>query len=136
VSATGVQNLKSYYSTYGKGVIDIAAPGGDRLYQIPDTPSKNGRILSTLPGNQYGYLQGTSMASPHAAGVGALIASRFGTFDRQHGGKTMSPNAVERKLIKSAAEHACPAATPECEGTPEFNGFYGNGIVDAYRAVR
>ncbi|MFG1603737.1 S8 family serine peptidase [Actinoplanes sp. NPDC049265] len=84
----------------------------------------------------YTYLQGTSMASPHAAGVAALIASRFGTFDAQHGGKTMNPNAVERKLTNTATERPCPAATPECEGTPEFNGFYGNGIVDAYRAVR
>jgi subtilisin family serine protease len=84
----------------------------------------------------YTYLQGTSMASPHAAGVAALIASRFGEFDREHGGKTMKPNAVERKLLNSAAERACPAATPACEGTTEFNGFYGNGIVDAYRAVR
>ncbi|GLY96628.1 S8 family serine peptidase [Actinoplanes sp. NBRC 103695] len=84
----------------------------------------------------YTYLQGTSMASPHAAGVAALIASRFGEFDGEHGGKTMKPNAVERKLITSAAERPCPAATPACEGTTEFNGFYGNGIVDAYRAVR
>ena len=84
----------------------------------------------------YTYLQGTSMASPHAAGVAALIASRFGEFDREHGGKTMKPNAVERKLLNSAAERPCPAATPACEGTAEFNGFYGNGIVDAYRAVR
>ncbi|MEV7630157.1 S8 family serine peptidase [Actinoplanes sp. NPDC089786] len=84
----------------------------------------------------YTYLQGTSMASPHAAGVAALIASRFGEFDRQHGGKTMKPNAVERKLINSATERACPAATPACEGTEEFNGFYGHGIVDAYQAVR
>ena len=66
VSATGVQKLKSYYSSYGLGVVDVAGPGGDR-YQIPATPSANGRILSTLPGNTYGYLQGTSMASPHVA---------------------------------------------------------------------
>ncbi|BFO20378.1 hypothetical protein SHKM778_67660 [Streptomyces sp. KM77-8] len=76
VSATGVQNLKSYYSTYGKGVVDVAAPGGDRRYQLPDTPSKDGRILSTMPNGAYAWLQGTSMASPHAAGVAALLKSK------------------------------------------------------------
>ncbi|MGK5678255.1 S8 family serine peptidase [Actinoplanes sp. URMC 104] len=84
----------------------------------------------------YTYLQGTSMAAPHASGVAALIASRFGRSDHRHGGKTMNPDAVERRLLASATERPCPADTPACEGTTQFNGFYGHGIVDAYRAVR
>ena len=48
VSSTGVTGAKSYFSSYGKGVIDVAAPGGDR-FQIPDTPSKDGRDQDTLP---------------------------------------------------------------------------------------
>ena len=97
----------------------------------------------------YTYLQGTSMAAPHAAGVAALIVSRFGHADRGNPGLTLAPNRTEQILYSTAAEHACPTPrlqtytaegrSPEynalCEGDTEFNGFYGNGIVDAYAAV-
>lgn len=135
VSATGVKNLKSYYSSYGYGVVDIAAPGGDRLYQIPDTPSKNGRILATLPNNQYGYLQGTSMASPHAAGVAALLKSRY---------PKATPDQLQALLKAQADNPGCPESydqngdgTPDavCVGGKRVNGFYGFGIVNALDAV-
>lgn len=135
VSATGVKNEKSYYSTYGNGVIDIAAPGGDARYQIPDTPSKNGRILSTMPNGEYGFLQGTSMASPHAAGVAALLKST-------HPGA--NPGRLQRLLKAEADKFACPTSYDQngdgvqdavCEGTPSVNGFYGFGIVNALKAV-
>ncbi|MGW0815013.1 S8 family peptidase [Streptomyces viridiviolaceus] len=136
VSATGVQNLKSYYSSYGKGVVDVAAPGGDRLYQIPDTPSKNGRILSTMPNNQYGFLQGTSMASPHAAGVAALLKSKY---------PYAGPAQLQALLKAQADNPGCPASYDQdgdgtqdatCEGGSRVNGFYGFGIVNALRAVK
>ncbi|MEU4559838.1 S8 family serine peptidase [Actinoplanes sp. NPDC023936] len=97
----------------------------------------------------YTYLQGTSMAAPHAAGVAALIVSRYGYPDFQRGGKTMAPKLVEAQLYRTAAEQACPEprlvsyaneGRPAefdalCEGGENFNGFYGYGIVDAYAAV-
>ncbi|AZM63035.1 MULTISPECIES: S8 family peptidase [unclassified Streptomyces] len=136
VSATGVQNLKSYYSTYGKGVVDVAAPGGDGRYQLPDTPSKNGRILSTMPGGEYAFLQGTSMASPHAAGVAALLKSKH---------PWASPAALQALLKAQADNPGCPDSYDQdgdgtqdatCEGGDRVNGFYGFGIVNALRAVK
>ncbi|EFL42100.1 S8 family serine peptidase [Streptomyces griseoflavus] len=136
VSATGVQNLKSYYSTYGKGVVDVAAPGGDRRYQLPDTPSKDGRILSTMPNGQYAWLQGTSMASPHAAGVAALLKSKH---------PRATPAQLQALLKAQANNPGCPESYDQdgdgvqdatCEGGSRVNGFYGFGIVDALRAVK
>ncbi|WP_406728227.1 S8 family serine peptidase [Streptomyces sp. GD-15H] len=135
VSATGGQNAKSFYSTYGNRVVDVAAPGGDSRYQLPDTPSKNGRILSTMPNNGYAFLQGTSMASPHAAGVAALLKSKH----------PRATPAMLQALLKAQADNpGCPASYDQdgdgvqdatCEGGERVNGFYGFGIVDALDAV-
>ncbi|WP_433548275.1 S8 family peptidase [Streptomyces sp. CA-294286] len=136
VSATGAKNLKSSYSNYGKGVIDIAAPGGDRTaYQAPEGPAVDGRILSTVPGG-YGYKNGTSMASPHVSGVLALL-------------KSTHPKATPRQLERMVTTHAESTACGEpydinkdgkidavCKGGVNDNGFYGAGIIDALRAVR
>jgi hypothetical protein len=78
-----------------------------------------------------------------------VVASR-GTRDRVHGGLTLSADTVERVMKRTARDHACPEPrtftypdpdlTPDftavCEGTTEFNGFYGEGIVDAFAASR
>jgi subtilisin family serine protease len=95
----------------------------------------------------YQYLQGTSMAGPHAAGVAALIVSEHGRNGR--GGFGMSPRQVERILTRSATETDCPVPNlysyapvgrpaeydALCVGDEDFNGFYGHGIVNALEAV-
>jgi lantibiotic leader peptide-processing serine protease len=97
----------------------------------------------------YRYLQGTSMASPHAAGVAALIVSAHGKGDPVHGGRTLGPGAVERVLTRTAKQTPCPSPPiftypdPDlgppydapCEGTLARNGIYGRGIVNALTAV-
>lgn len=69
VGATNASFKRSSYSNYGSWV-DICAPGGN---------ADDGHLIySTLPGNEYGKMQGTSMACPHVSGVAALIVSHFG----------------------------------------------------------
>jgi subtilisin family serine protease len=135
VSATGPTGLISFYSNYGQGVVEVAAPGGDS--RVPGT-EPNGRVFSTTwPGHSWGYKQGTSMAAPHASGVAALVYSQS---------PGASPGAVASVLQRTADATACPAGgtytppgagvvTKFCYGGPESNGFYGHGEINAYRAV-
>jgi subtilisin family serine protease len=176
ISALGPSFKKADYSNYGIEQTDFSAPGGffrdyygsDQYMQLentnlstmptalaeaaleqnPDTPT----IVQSCRGDvcgYYQYLQGTSMAAPHATGVAALIVSAHGRRDPVHGGLTMSPRAVERVLTRTAKQTPCPfppiATYPDrdpdptwtatCEGTLARNGFYGRGIVNALTAV-
>jgi lantibiotic leader peptide-processing serine protease len=150
VSATGDLSLKSYYSNYGISTVDVAAPGGDRRFQVTADPG-GGRVLSTWPSNapcaisttdqgaKYCWIQGTSMAAPHAAGLAALILSQG-----------VAPRAVESVMQDSATQLPCPdtsepiyanfpsvsnGAPQTCTGDPEHNSFYGSGEIDALNAV-
>ncbi len=166
VTSTGYFNEKAFYSNYGLGVADVAAPGGDTVFQPAPAPYiGQGRVLgawsstSTLaPSDQplfqttdggalYAWVQGTSMAAPNAAGVAALIVSRYGDFpvrsDRTH----LRPDLVERYLEGTAAPQSCPQPrkvtyglnalydSARCEGDTQFNGLFGHGIVDAVAAL-
>lgn len=136
VSATGDEGLRSYYSSYGLGVVDVAAPGGDK-WQVPATPDANGRVLSTVLDGGYGYKQGTSMAAPHVAGVAALIKSAH---------PWATPSQVQAMLKSQATKTDCPAQIYDAAGTLinadtcqakwGQTGYYGYGVVDALKAVR
>jgi len=117
VAATGSTGSRAYYSNYGS-LVELAAPGGD-------TKLTPGPILSTLnagttsPGTDtYVGYQGTSMATPHVAGVAALVKSV---------NPSLAPAALLSVLQNTSA--AFPAgstcSTANC----------GRGMLDASAAV-
>ncbi len=181
VSSTGPSKRKAYYSNYGTEQTDIAAPGGDAYDTPGNTRDPLGLVLAAYPASlaglngdlnpdgtpnspfvvrdckgstcaYYQYLQGTSMAAPHAVGVAALIVSRFGHTDRAHGGLGLAPASTRAHLLSTATAQACPTprlfaytrilvsgavvkAEAFCAGPKQDNGFYGHGIVNAFAAV-
>lgn len=136
VAATGAKGIKSSFSNYGLGVIDVAAPGGDSTaYQAPAPPATSGLILGPLPGGKWGYMAGTSMATPHVVGVAALIKSTH-----PHASAAM----VKALLYAEADATACTdpydidadgKVDAVCKGSKNRNGFYGWGTVNALNAV-
>jgi subtilisin family serine protease len=175
ISALGPSGYKADYSNYGIEQTDFSAPGGwfRDFFGLPQNRQPENLNLSPMPEAlavealkdpanapfilrdckggtcaYYQYLQGTSMAAPHAVGVAALIVSAHGRRDPRHGGLTLDPRAVERILTRTAKQTPCPSppnfAYPDdrdpsfdgvCVGTLARNGIYGRGIVNALTAV-
>jgi subtilisin family serine protease len=119
VAALGRNSEKAGYSNYGNGPTDVAAPGGNGT-----TGDCNTTVPSTFPGSTYFCIQGTSMASPHAAGVAALIVSQFGELG-EDGDVKLAPQKVESLLQSSAIDI----------GEPGYDECFGHGRIDALRAV-
>lgn len=100
VGAIASDGTRADFSNYGDWV-DICAPGVD--------------ILSTVPGNQYDFNQGTSMACPHVSGVAALLLSYYGR-------QGFTADMLKEKILASAnKEKVLPS-------------YKIGGLLDAYGA--
>jgi subtilisin family serine protease len=174
ISALGPSGRKAYYSNYSVKYNRFSAPGGD-AFDTPDArvdptaqilgayPEKVGRAVGDIDATgkpttpfvvrdcangicgYYQYLQGTSMAAPHATGVAALAISRFGTpvGDRLQ----LDPRLTEEAVLLGSDRRGCPQPAAyrytlkEADGTKSFtqtctakfdtNSFYGAGMVSA-----
>lgn len=99
VAATDAKDRRSRFSDFGS-YVDIAAPGEN--------------IFSTLPNNGYGFYSGTSMSTPHVAGVAALVLSRHPNF---------SPLQIEN-ILRNAVDTIVP------------DKYIGTGRINASYALR
>lgn len=101
VGSIAADGSKSTFSNYGPWV-DLSAPGTN--------------VLSTVPGNKYEFMDGTSMACPYVSGVAALVVSHCG-------GLGFTNEMLKEKLLQSANTNLVPASLGV------------GGLVDAMGAI-
>ena len=118
VGASGdpsIKDIAADFSNYGTTRVDVFAPGM--------------KIYSTIPGgNTYGFLQGTSMASPVVAGLSALILSYYPTLSAEQ-----IKECIEKSVIVPELETTIPGS--EDKGDFKILSKTG-GIINAYQAVK
>ena len=101
VAATDASDNRAGFSTYGD-FIDVAAPGAN--------------VFSTVMGGGYGYMSGTSMASPHVAGLAGLLFSL----------NPQLTNTQVRELIEKNVDDL---------GATGWDPYYGSGRINARKAL-
>ncbi len=101
VAATNSADSRASFSNYGQR-IDVAAPG---VY-----------VKSSIPGNSYANFSGTSMASPHVAGLAALLLSAEPTLN----------NEEVRQILKSSIDDL---------GASGWDIYYGAGRINANKTL-
>jgi len=149
------------YSSVGMSRVDVAAPGGDYFratdtrqdavlaalsstsdpengiwdffdfLEVNGGPRFDGLTVLADGGYRYAYLNGTSMSSPHAAGVAALVKENHPDW---------SPGAIKAAVQRTAQHLDCPSVQlsndpRRCYGNAGRTSFFGHGLVDALAAA-
>ena len=162
VGYPGYQLWIADYSSVGMSRVDVTAPGGDYnratgtrqdavlaalsstsdfdngiwdffdFLEVNGGPGFDGLTVLADGGYRYAYLNGTSMSSPHAAGVAALVVENHPTW---------SPGAVKAAVQRTAQHLDCPPAQLSgdprvCYGDGGRTSFFGHGLVDALAAAQ
>ncbi|MGD2113205.1 MAG: S8 family serine peptidase [Gammaproteobacteria bacterium] len=123
-SAVDINRQATPYTNFGT-MIDIAAPGGNTATDINGDGYPDGVLSSSgddstgsPPQFLYRFLQGTSMAAPHVAGVLALMKAAT---------PTLTPADIDNLLVNGQL-------TTDL-GAPGRDDIYGHGLIDAHKAV-
>ena len=117
VAATTLLNAKAPYSNFGT-CVDLAAPGGDVTADANGDGFVDGVLSSSgtaASPNQYWFFQGTSMASPHVAGLAALLLSKGVT----------GPAAIQNLMQSTATDL----------GAGGYDTTFGGGLINAAAAL-
>lgn len=123
VSAVGPAKRAAPYSNFGM-FIDVAGPGGNMVFDLdgdglPDgVLSTHVRVVGEERTSGYTLMQGTSMASPHMAGVVALMKSLYAD---------LGPEDLDALLASGSIT--------EDLGEPGRDDIFGHGLIDAVQAI-
>lgn len=113
VAAMTCELTPATYSNYGE-YIDVTAPGGDVTF------GESFGVLSTLPDNKYGFMDGTSMATPHVSGIAALILAQYGS-------PSLPASTLRTQLSSSVNDFYTR--------NPQAEGLFGQGYIDGAKAL-
>jgi len=113
------ENVVAPFSNFGKINVDVFAPGEE--------------IYATVPNNKYKYLQGTSMASPNAAGVAALIRSYYPKLKAAQVKKILMESGVALPSMVVLGESENPGEKPKAVSSVESS--KTAKMVNAYNAL-
>lgn len=109
-----IKDLTAYFSNYGKKEVDVFAPGY--------------KIYSTMPGNKYGFENGTSMASPVVAGIAALTLSYY---------PELTAKQLKQIIIQSALKPGIKVFKPGTSDKVNLSDIsVSGGFTNAYEAIK
>ena len=118
VGASDSKGKPGTFSNYGKKTVDLFAPGVN--------------VYSSIPDSGYAYFNGTSMASPCAAGVATIIREYF---------PKLSAKQVRNILMESVTKVSFKVPVPAEQGhSPDYVDYsdlcISGGMINAYKAVQ